>query len=88
MASLRFLQAGLRVMKTLLGEPYLSKSEHHQGILLHSVYHRPKGWDHLVHGSNVPHGESCMWGDYHLLEAALYMQRLIDEKPYYTFWST
>jgi len=24
----------------------------------------------------IPHGESCMWGDYHLLELALYLERL------------
>ena len=27
-----------------------------------------------------------MWGDYHVREAALYVQRLIDGKPYLTFF--
>lgn len=86
-ASARYLQAGLRVSETLLAEPYLSTAENHQGILLHSVYHRPRGWDHAQHGS-VPRNESCMWGDYHLLELALYLQRLAESKPAYNFWGT
>ena len=60
----------------LLEEPYLSTSDAHQGLLLHSVYHRPNGWDHVPAGRAVPCGESSMWGDYHLREAALYAQRL------------
>ena len=28
-----------------------------------------------------------MWGDYHLREAALYVQRLARGEPYYTFFS-
>ena len=85
-SSERYWQAGLRTLATLLEEPYLCTDEHHEGILLHSVYHRPRGWDHMAEGSNVPRGESCMWGDYHLVEAGLYLQRLIDNRPYYTFW--
>ena len=27
-----------------------------------------------------------MWGDYHLREAALYVQRLARREPYLTFW--
>ena len=27
-----------------------------------------------------------MWGDYHARELALYIQRLVTEKPYYTFF--
>ena len=38
----------------------------HQGLLLHSVYHRPNGWDYIPPGRKVPCGESSMWGDYHL----------------------
>ena len=60
----------------------------HQGLLLHSVYHRPRGWDHVPAGSSIPHGESCMWGDYHLVEAALYLQRIIRDEPYYKFFGT
>jgi hypothetical protein len=29
-----------------------------------------------------------MWGDYHAREAALYVQRLIDNKPYLTFFKS
>jgi hypothetical protein len=28
-----------------------------------------------------------MWGDYHAREAALYLQRLINDEPYYTFFN-
>jgi hypothetical protein len=27
-----------------------------------------------------------MWGDYHAREAALYLRRVIEEKPYLTFF--
>lgn len=83
----RFLQAGLTVAQTLFGEPYLSTSAGHQGLLLHAVYHRPNGWDHIPEGQTVPCGESCMWGDYHLRELALQIQRLTTKEPYLTFWS-
>ena len=39
-----------------------------------------------AHGS--PRGESCMWGDYHLREVALYLQRIIRGEPYYTFFGS
>ena len=86
-AGRRYFQAGLTVLDTLLGEPYLSFDPEHQGLLLHSVYHRPNGWDHLPPDSQVPRGESSMWGDYHLREVALYVQRLIQGQAYYTFFS-
>jgi unsaturated chondroitin disaccharide hydrolase len=60
---------------TLFDEPYLSSAADHQGILLHTVYHRPNGWDYVPPGSAAPHGESCMWGDYHLLELAVMLKR-------------
>ena len=82
----RYTSAGLAVLKTLLSEPYLSTSTDHQGLLLHSIYHRPNGWDHVPEGSQTPNGEACMWGDYHLLEAALLVQRMLDGKPYLTFF--
>lgn len=82
----RYVQAGLTTLNNLLSEPYLSTDPRHQGLLLHAVYHRPNGWDHISKGSNIPNGESCMWGDYHLLEAALLVQRLIENKPYLTFF--
>ncbi|MCL4840554.1 MAG: glycoside hydrolase family 88 protein [Bryobacteraceae bacterium] len=86
-AGARYLQAGLTVMQTICAEPYLSKDPDHQGLLLHSVYHRPNGWDFVPEGRNVPCGESSMWGDYHLREAALYVQRLANGDPYLTFWA-
>ncbi len=81
-----YWQAGLTVLNTLLDEPYLSTTAKHQGLILHSVYHRPNGWDFIPRGQKVPCGESCMWGDYHAREVALYVQRLIDKKPYLTFF--
>ena len=51
-----------------------------------SVYHRPNGWDAIPGRRQVPAGESSMWGDYHAREVALYLLRLIEEKPYLKFW--
>lgn len=79
-------QAGLTITRTLLGPPYLSQDDQHQGLLLHSVYHRPNGWDYVPPGRKVPCGESSQWGDYHLRELALLVQRLADEGTYYTFF--
>jgi hypothetical protein len=82
----RYWRAGLKVMETLLSEPYLSTDPAHHGLLLHVVYHWPRGWDHVPAGKHAPVGESAMWGDYHLREAALYLQRIIRGEPYLTFW--
>jgi hypothetical protein len=71
----------------LLAEPYLSTAATHQGLILHSVYHRPNGWDHIPAGRQVPCGESSMWGDYHAREAALLAQRLANNEPYLSFWN-
>ncbi len=84
----RYLQAGLTVLDTLLGEPYLSTDPAHQGLILHSVYHRPNGWDYVPEECSVPCGESSMWGDYHAREVALYVQRLAGKGPYYTFFGS
>ena len=84
----RYWQAGLTVLQTLFGEPYLSTDINHQGLLLHSVYHRPNGWDQVPPGRKVPCGESIMWGDYHAREVALYVQRVYEEKPYLAFFGT
>jgi hypothetical protein len=73
----RYLAAGLAVLSRLLEEPYLSTEKTHQGLLLHSVYHRPNGWDAMPAGRSVPCGESSMWGDYHLREAAVCVERAI-----------
>lgn len=86
-AGTRYWQAGLTVLNTLLDEPYLSTDPQHQGLLLHSIYHRPNGWDYVPDGSKIPYGESSMWGDYHLREVALYVQRISNGEPYYTFFN-
>lgn len=83
-----YFQAGMTILHTLLDEPYLSTAEQHQGLLLHSVYHRPCGWDGVPTGRGVPCGESSMWGDYHLREASLYVHRLITKERYYQFFPT
>src|SRR5262249_50916557 len=81
----RYRQAAFTIARTLLSEPYLSTNEKHQGLLLHSVYHRPNGWDHIAHGQKIPNGESSMWGDYHLRELALLILREAKGETYPTF---
>ena len=85
-AGQRYFQAGLTTLSALLEEPYLATDPDHQGLLLHTIYHRPRGWDYIPPGAKTPRGEACMWGDYHLLEAALYAERLASSQPYYTFF--
>jgi unsaturated chondroitin disaccharide hydrolase len=82
-----YFQAGLTVLDRLLEEPYLSNDPKHQGLILHSIYHRPNGWDYVPEGSKIPNGEASMWGDYHARELALYVQRLISGENYYTFFN-
>lgn len=82
----KYTQAGLTILGTLLSEPYLSTESKHQGLLLHSVYHRPNGWDHVPKGQAIPCGESSMWGDYHLREAALLVLRESRGEPWLTFY--
>ncbi|HXU78982.1 MAG TPA: glycosyl hydrolase, partial [Methylomirabilota bacterium] len=84
----RYLQAGLTTARTLFGEPYLSSSSKHEGLLLHSVYHRPNGWDYVAQGQKIPNGESSMWGDYHARELALLLLREARGEPWLTFFST
>jgi unsaturated chondroitin disaccharide hydrolase len=85
-AGRRYFQAGLTVAARLFEEPYLSTDPQHQGLILHSVYHRPNGWDYVPPGRKIPCGESSMWGDYHARELALYLRRLATGQPYYSFW--
>lgn len=84
----RYEQAGLRVLATLFddGGPYLSVDPAHQGLLLHSVYHWPNGWDYVPPGARTPRGESSQWGDYHAREVALYVKRLAEGAPYLAFF--
>ena len=83
----RYTQAGLTVCGTLFAPPYLSTDDRHEGILLHTVYHRPNSWDHVQPGQKVPNGESSMWGDYHALELGVYLKRLAGNEPYLAFFS-
>ncbi len=85
-AGSRYVEAGLTVVKTLFDDPYLSIDPDHEGLILHSVYHRPNGWDYVPPGRTVPCGEASMWGDYHAREVALYVERLAERAPYYTFF--
>ena len=82
----RYRAAGLTILDRLLESTYLATDADHQGLLLHALYHRPRGWDHQADPTGVPHGESCLWGDYHLMEAALLVDRLSGERPYPTFF--
>lgn len=84
-AGAKYLNAGLAIADVLLEEPYLSRSPRHEGILLHSIYHRPNGWDQAAEGGANLSGESSMWGDYHMLELGLLISRLAQNR-YYTFF--
>ncbi|MDZ4707703.1 MAG: glycosyl hydrolase [Saprospiraceae bacterium] len=83
----KYWQAGLTVLNTLFKSPYLSEDPAHQGLLLHSIYHRPNGWDYVAPGASIPYGESSMWGDYHIREVALYITKMLKNEPYYTFFN-
>jgi unsaturated chondroitin disaccharide hydrolase len=75
----RYWNAGLAIADTLFDEPYLSTASSHQGLILHSVYHRPKGWDWEP-------GVSSMWGDYHARELGLYLMRVAEDGRYLKFF--
>jgi len=81
-----YRQAALTIANTLFDEPYLSSRPQHQGVILHSVYHRPKGWDYVPPGRKIPCGESSMWGDYHARELALLLLREAKREPYLAFF--
>ncbi len=83
----KYRLAGIRVATSLLDVPYLSTDPGHQGLILHSVYHHPNGWDHVPEGSRIPYGESSMWGDYHARELMLYIQRMTGSGEYLTFYN-
>ena len=83
----RYRQAALTIANTLLDEPYLSTRPQHQGLILHSLYHRPRGWDYVPPGRQIPYGESSMWGDYHARELALLLLREATREPYLAFFN-
>jgi hypothetical protein len=82
----RYRQAGLTIANCLFDEPYLSAGPRHQGLILHSVYHRPNAWDRIAPGQKVPNGESSMWGDYHARELATLLLREAAKEKYPTFF--
>ncbi|MGA7237048.1 MAG: glycosyl hydrolase [Bryobacteraceae bacterium] len=82
----RYRKAALTIARHLFAEPYLSTDPAHQGLILHSIYHQPNGWDHKQPGRKVASGESSMWGDYHARELGLMIQREAKAQPYYKFF--
>jgi hypothetical protein len=82
-----YTQAALTVVNTLLSDEYMSLDAGHEGLILHSVYHRPNGWDNIPKGKKVPCNESSMWGDYHARELMLLITRIAKEERYYTFYN-
>lgn len=82
-----YTQAALTVTKTLLSDQYMSLDDNHEGLILHSVYHRPNGWDNIPKGRKVPCNESSMWGDYHARELMLLITRIAKGESYYTFYN-
>jgi unsaturated chondroitin disaccharide hydrolase len=82
----QYRQAALTIANTLSAEPYLSTDPKHQGLILHSIYHRPKGWDYVPSGRRAPCGESSMWGDYHARELALLLLREAKGGSYLNFF--
>jgi hypothetical protein len=82
----KYRQAAFTMAKHLFAEPYLSTNPEHQGLILHSIYHQPNGWDYIQPGQKIANGESSMWGDYHARELALMIQREAKALPYYTFF--
>lgn len=85
--SSKYIQVGIQLAQKLFSEPYLSTSSDHQGMILHSIYHQPNGWDYAPDPALAPHGESSMWGDYHARELALLLQRIVRGEKYYSFFN-
>lgn len=83
----KYIQAGLISARSLFSAPYLSQDEKHEGLILHSIYHRPNDWDFIPKGSPIPKGESSMWGDYHARELALLLTKMIKKEPYYQYFN-
>jgi len=86
-AGARYRQAALTIAKHLFAPPYLSESPTHEGLILHSIYHRPNGWDHIPPGKKIPMGEASMWGDYHARELGLMLLRDARGERKYKFFS-
>ena len=84
-ATAEFYLANMPLDGIPYSEPYLSTKASHQGLILHSIYHQPNGWDYVPEKGKVAHGESSMWGDYHARELALLIQRMAKNEPYYSY---
>jgi len=82
----KYRQAGFTILETLLSDDFLSLDESHEGLLLHSVYHWPNRWDHVPDGKSVAEGEATMWGDFHLRELMLYVQKIARNEEYLRFY--
>jgi len=82
----KYMNAGLKVAYSLFNDPYLSTEPEHEGLILHSVYHRPNNWDMTHPDQKVPNRESSMWGDYHARELGLLLEKIIHQDSYFTFF--
>jgi len=82
----KYWHAGLTVLYRLLEEPYLNLNRNHQGLILHSVYNRPYGWDYIPFNAKIPFGEASIWGDYHMRELVLYCSEL-EQGRYLAFFA-
>ena len=82
----RYKAAAYTIARALFAEPYLSTDPRHQGLVLHSIYHNPNGWDHIPRTRKIACGESSMWGDYHAMELALLIKREAESAPYPRFF--
>jgi hypothetical protein len=83
----QYRSAALTIAQALFDRPYLSEDPAHQGFILHSVYHRPKGWDYVPPSRKIPCGESSLWGDYHARELALILLQEARGEPCLQFFN-
>lgn len=83
----KYFSTGLTIAKTLFSKPYLSLDPNHEGLLLHSIYHQPNGWDYVPPGKKIAQGESSQWGDYHLRELAILIRSLTNGSVYHRFFN-
>ena len=82
----RYTAAGLTTLRTVLSAavPRHRTKTTRACCCTASTTGRAAGTSRRTRG--VPRGEAVMWGDYHLVEAALLAQRLLDGGPYLAFF--